>query len=70
MEKYIVKTSIQAKAEKENKGKENSCPECGGLCLGSVSLKNGGFLLTKSYKKNNYTCIKCSCEWSTGWIAL
>ena len=68
MEKHIIKTSAEAKKEKDQKTFENSCPECGHPCLGSISMKSGGFLKMKSYTKKNFTCIKCRCEWTTGWI--
>lgn len=67
MDKLILKTSAQANIERNRKRQENSCPECGGLCLGSYSTRSKSFFSIKTEVNHNYRCIDCGCEWTTGW---
>lgn len=69
MEKFITKTSEQARLEARHHMKDTSCPECGGhgLCTRSSRYVREGFFKSKLQVKHNYRCIACSCEWNTGW---
>lgn len=58
----IIKTSTQAKAEKEQRIEESKCPECGYYPNLSVYHYEGG-LFSKQVKVNTYTCINCKCQW-------
>ncbi|MGM7720661.1 hypothetical protein [Metabacillus sp. Hm71] len=67
MEKIILKTSAQVKIERDMNRRNTSCPECGGHCLGIYSTRTTGFFKVRTERKHNYRCIKCNCEWTTGW---
>lgn len=68
MEKFITKTSVQAKQEQQERDKESSCPECGKIAhIGINATRSlGRFGLKTEYRKE-YTCFQCGCEWNTGW---
>lgn len=69
MKKIVTKSSKQSRLEREKRRRDTSCPECGALCLGTVSTSTElSFLFKVTHKKkHNYTCIECNCEWTTGW---
>lgn len=69
MEKIITKTSQQAKKEQSLSKSESACPECGKHAIGTYSTRHfkDGIFKSKPLRKNNYSCFRCGCEWTTGW---
>jgi hypothetical protein len=61
----ITKTSAEARLEIENKGNGDCiCPECKRPTIGLVARKEGIF---KTQERNEFSCVKCGCEWATEW---
>jgi C4-type Zn-finger protein len=59
--KIIIKTSTQAKTEREKREGDKICPECGCKTSTYTDIYRVGFFKIKFIYV--YDCIVCGCKW-------
>lgn len=66
--KVITKTSHDAMMERRALNRDSKCPQCGRISrCSTIASKAVGFFNVKTVERKSYTCIRCGCQWNTGW---